>query len=138
MPLQKPPPRRATAINAAQRLREQRTLKDDDGRTKLYADIAHPINSSCREMIQQRVIEAFQEEKSRAKLPGYVPSYEDFDQEEPAAAWTAPAPPASPRPAVESTQIQAAEKPRGPHKVPAAQPHQDGHAHGNFGAGIFE
>jgi stage V sporulation protein G len=128
------------------RLREQRTLKDDDGRAKLYADIAHPINSSCREMIQQRVIEAFQEEKSRAKLPGYVPSYEDFDQEEPAAAWTPPprpAPPsavspAPPRPAVESTQIQAAEKPRGPHKVPATQPQQDGHAHGSFGAGIFE
>ena len=45
------------------RLREQRTVKDDEGRAKLYADIAHPINSACREMIQQRVIEAFQEEK---------------------------------------------------------------------------
>src|SRR5512137_2648206 len=33
------------------RLREPQTLRDDEGRTKLYADIAHPINSSCREAI---------------------------------------------------------------------------------------
>ncbi len=56
-------------------------VKDDDGRAKLYADIAHPINSVCREMIQQRVIRAFEEEKARSKLPGYVPSYDDFDGE---------------------------------------------------------
>ena len=40
--------------------------KDDDGRAKLYADIAHPINSACREMIQQRVIQAYQEELARS------------------------------------------------------------------------
>ena len=45
------------------RLREQAATKDEDGRAKLYADIAHPINSACREMIQQRVIVAFEEEK---------------------------------------------------------------------------
>ena len=61
-------------------------MKDDEGRAKLYADIAHPINSACREMIQQRVIQAFEEEKARSKLPGYVPSYEDFDDE---ATWPA-------------------------------------------------
>ena len=42
-------------------------MKDDDGRAKLYADIAHPINSACREMIQQRVIQAFEEEKARSQ-----------------------------------------------------------------------
>ena len=82
MRLQESPPRRLLQP-VRQRLREQRRLKDDDGRAKLYADIAHPINSACREMIQQRVILAFQEEKARAKLPGYVPSYDDFEQEEP-------------------------------------------------------
>jgi stage V sporulation protein G len=30
------------------RLQEDRATKDDDGRAKLYADIAHPINSRCR------------------------------------------------------------------------------------------
>ena len=52
------------------RLKEQSAAKDDDGRAKLYADIAHPINSACREMIQQRVIKAFEEEKARSKLAG--------------------------------------------------------------------
>jgi stage V sporulation protein G len=55
--------------------------KDDEGRAKLYADIAHPINSSCREMIQERVIRAFRDEVERSKLPGYVSSYDDFDEE---------------------------------------------------------
>ena len=30
------------------RLPEERAIKADDGRAKLYADIAHPINSRCR------------------------------------------------------------------------------------------
>ena len=63
------------------RLKEQHASKDDDGRAKLYADIAHPINSACREMIQQRVIQAYEEEKARSKLPGYVPTYEDLDDD---------------------------------------------------------
>lgn len=53
-------------------------LRDDSGRTKLYADIAHPINSGCREMIQQYVVQAYGEELERSKLPGYIPSYSDF------------------------------------------------------------
>jgi stage V sporulation protein G len=56
-----------------------RLIKDADGRAKLYADIAHPINSFCREMIQARVIEEFFEEIERAKLPGYMSRYDDFD-----------------------------------------------------------
>ena len=63
------------------RLREDRALKDDDGRAKLYADIAHPINSRCREMIQQRVIAAYEEELIRAQQPGYVSTYDDFGED---------------------------------------------------------
>ncbi|HJT36200.1 MAG TPA: SpoVG family protein, partial [Pirellulales bacterium] len=63
------------------RLRDDRVAKDEDGRAKLYADIAHPINPACRELIQERVIRAFREEIERSKLPGYVPSYDDFDEE---------------------------------------------------------
>jgi stage V sporulation protein G len=111
------------------RLREQATNKDEDGRAKLYADIAHPINSSCREMIQQRVIQAFDEEKTRSKLPGYVPSYEDFDGEEVAAARHG---------AIGQTQVQGPEKPRGPHKAHASQPQSNRNSRDGFGAGIFE
>lgn len=48
------------------------------GRVKLYVDVAHPINSECRQLIQQRVIEAFQEEFERSKEPGYVG--QDYDE----------------------------------------------------------
>lgn len=63
------------------RLREERAIKDDDGRAKLYADIAHPINCDCREMIQRRVLSAFVEELERSKQPGYVCSYDDYGEE---------------------------------------------------------
>jgi stage V sporulation protein G len=62
------------------RLRQD-NIREDDGRAKLYADIAHPINQACRDMIQQKVIEAYQLEQERAKLPGYVSSYDDFDED---------------------------------------------------------
>ncbi len=61
------------------RLEEGRLIKDADGRAKLYADIAHPINSRCREMIQDHVVSEYYEEVERAKQPGYVSRYDDFD-----------------------------------------------------------
>lgn len=63
------------------RLSDSRAPKDADGRAKLYADIAHPINSCCREMIQDCVISEYYEEIERAKEPGYVSRYDDFDFE---------------------------------------------------------
>ena len=128
------------------RLKEQQAIKDEEGRAKLYADIAHPINSACREMIQERVIKAFAEEKERARMPGYVSSYDDFDRPEPAvpAQVHSPSPePSAPPPAhwpqpVEPTQVQPAEQPRGPHRAPAQQPQPKESANDGFGAGIFE
>jgi stage V sporulation protein G len=61
------------------RLKNDREIKDADGRAKLYADIAHPINSTCREMIQNRVIHEFRLEQERSQQPGYVSRYDDFD-----------------------------------------------------------
>lgn len=64
------------------RLRQQDVGgRDDEGRAKLYADIAHPINQACRDLIQAKVIEAFHLEQERAKQPGYVSSYDDIDDE---------------------------------------------------------
>jgi stage V sporulation protein G len=62
-----------------QKLNEERALRDADGRAKLHADIAHPINSACREVIQGAILKAYREEKERAKLPGYVSRYDDLD-----------------------------------------------------------
>ncbi len=123
------------------RLKEDRFAKDEDGRAKLYADIAHPINSACREMIQERVIREYQKEIERAKLPGYVSRYDDFDPED------AVAPPkavqhadASSRPAATQKRIQTAERqPRPPHApIETSQPKTStGPEKGGFGAGIL-
>lgn len=50
---------------------------DLDSPQKLYADVAHPINSECREMIQGAVIEELHAELSRAGQPGYRSRYDD-------------------------------------------------------------
>jgi stage V sporulation protein G len=102
------------------RLKDDRVPKDEDGRSKLYADIAHPINSACREMIQDRVIKAFHDELERAKLPGYASSYDDFDEDMIAS-------PHGGRRQVASggaTKVEPAEAgPRGPHISPSADKH---------------
>jgi len=101
------------------RLREDRALRDPDGRVKLYADIAHPINSQCREMIQNRVIAEYRVEQDRAKQPGYVSRYDDdFDDDIDAATYAPPAEtgPASAAPSALPTPIHA--QPSQPHRPP--------------------
>ncbi len=72
-------------------LEPDRAVKDGDGRAKLYADIAHPINSRCRDMIQTRVLEAFENEKVLAKKPGYICTYDDYGEDRIAAVKRRPA-----------------------------------------------
>lgn len=121
------------------RLKEDRMARDHDGRTKLYADIAHPINSQCREMIQQRVIAEYRSEMERAKQPGYVSRYDDDYEESLQRAASGVAPP----PSLDRPQFQPAEpQPRPPH-IPAAERHDgsSGWTHrrsDGFGAGILE
>jgi stage V sporulation protein G len=126
--------RAAFCNQCGKRLEEGLAIKDEEGRAKLYADIAHPINSTCREMIQTRVIAAFLEEKDRAALPGYVPSYDDFDSEEALAE-----PPRAESSPLAQPQVQPPEQPRGPHKTPARHPQPPSRpGTDSFGAGIFE
>jgi len=125
------------------RLADARAPKDPDGRAKLYADIAHPINSGCREMIQDRVIKEFRLEVDRARLPDYRSTYDDYDHEDVVAPAGAPA---APR---EKTQVQPAEQqPRSPHRAATRQPAQQpprgaagpgasGAKRDGFGAGVF-
>ena len=44
-----------------------------NGRLKLHADIAHPINAECRQAIEREVVTAFHDEVEKSKQPGYVP-----------------------------------------------------------------
>jgi stage V sporulation protein G len=110
------------------RQREDRTIRDADGRAKLYADIAHPINSQCREMIQNRVIAEFRTELERAKQPGYVSKYDDdYDDDIDAATLIRDEPRSGGRPAApplpSGSQIQPAQPHLPPpHMLPAAAP----------------
>jgi stage V sporulation protein G len=64
------------------KLSEHSPPRDDDGRVRLYADIAHPINAACRELIQKRVVGEYTAELERAKQPGYTSRYEPMGDED--------------------------------------------------------
>lgn len=57
------------------KLDEDRAVRNGDGRAKLHADIAHPINAACRELVQTAVLQSFYEEVERSRQSGYVSSY---------------------------------------------------------------
>ena len=122
--------RAAYCNQCGQRLKDDRAIKDSEGRAKLYADIAHPINSQCREMIQARVIEEFRIEQERSKQPGYVSRYDDFDFDDGASLR-----------ATKTHAQSAVKEPRAPHH-PSSRPTTDKPTNGDppdreFGAGIL-
>lgn len=55
------------------KLDEDRAPRDPEGRIKLHADVAHPINTPCRDQVQAAVIQAYQEELKLSEQPGYRP-----------------------------------------------------------------
>ncbi len=68
--------------NCGASLGENRAKKDPQGRMKLHADIAHPINAECRRRIQEKVTAAFKEELEKSKEPGYKPVEMDEPDDE--------------------------------------------------------
>lgn len=110
---------------------QQESIRDQEGRAKLYADIAHPINSKCREMIQERVISEYRAELDQSKKPGYVSRYDDvydYESRSVGAADTA---------GDGSNRVQPAEPhPNPPHTKQRDQSKTSG-ADGGFGAGVF-
>ncbi|MCS7020904.1 MAG: SpoVG family protein [Gemmataceae bacterium] len=76
--------------NCGARLDENRALRLTEGRAKLHADIAHPIHSAAREQIHNAVIQAYYEEKEKAKQPGYVCTYDldDYDLDDTPVTYT--------------------------------------------------
>ncbi len=80
------------------KLAEDRAPRDAQGRGKLHADVAHPINAACRERVQNAVIEAYHAEIERASEPGYKPQqYDDYDDYEDIVEEAKPAAPAAAR-----------------------------------------
>jgi stage V sporulation protein G len=68
--------------NCGAALPQDRTRKDPRGRMKLHADIAHPINTKCRQRLQKAVVAMFEKELEKSKLPGYKPVDLDEDDDE--------------------------------------------------------
>ncbi|MEX2027171.1 MAG: SpoVG family protein, partial [Pirellulaceae bacterium] len=106
------------------RQRESPPIRDAEGRAKLYADIAHPINSTCREMIQKRVIAEYRTELDRSQQPGYVSRYDDaYDDDVDAADYLPDDRKAAPPPLPKGSHIEPAESEvPPPHIAPSEQP----------------
>ena len=131
-------------------LDEDRAVKDTDGRAKLYADIAHPINSSCRDTIQCRVLESFENEKVLAQQTGYFCRYDDYGEDRIAKLKDEPA--VTPAPSPESQTLSSGkriridpperEKPAAtgdvarPHHLDPDQAKADSVSEDEFGAGV--
>jgi stage V sporulation protein G len=123
------------------RLREH-AQREGEGRAKLYADIAHPINSECRELIQNRVIQEFQAELERSNEPGYVSRYDDEygegdyepgDFEPEATPQSRSAPPED-----RTVRADAPEPPPAPHAPPQRETQKEASKKTTFGEGIFD
>jgi stage V sporulation protein G len=127
------------------RLVDSRATRDAEGRVKLYADIAHPINSECRETIQDRVIAEYEDELRRFEQPGYASRYDDSYGEDDIDDYDrleeTPVGGRAPR-AVVTAHIQPAEStPPPPHSIPptSATPGTvESDDRDRFGAGIFD
>jgi stage V sporulation protein G len=114
-----------------------------DSPQKLYADVAHPINSECRELIQNAVIEGFEAELARAAQPGYRSRYDDDFGDDDVDVDDLVEPPTRSTAAPTSTSNEAGpprphflDGPSGPTRQSAGID-QDDDDDENFGAGIF-
>ena len=79
------------------KLRVQRAQMDERGRAKLHADIAHPINQPCRDMIESSVLREVEDEIARSREAGYRPRTESYLDAGP-EGWDAESPPSTSRP----------------------------------------
>lgn len=62
------------------KLEGDRAPRDDRGRARLHADLAHPVNSATRIELHRIIVQAYAEEVERSQAEGYQPpSFEDFD-----------------------------------------------------------
>ncbi|PQO39559.1 stage V sporulation protein G [Bremerella cremea] len=130
------------------KLKQPHVERGSDQRAKLYADIAHPINSECREQIQTRVIDEYHNEIEEAKRPGYRSKYDDYftdageDYEHDDDHDSNSSNKDSMRQETTSESIERSEdssKLKGPHSRSAdASIHSDASRPRKFGEGIFD
>jgi len=61
--------------NCGCNLDEDRQNSDINSCKRFYADIVHPIDPNCRDMIHKAVLNEYFNERELAKQPGYVSKY---------------------------------------------------------------
>ncbi|MCX5649605.1 MAG: SpoVG family protein [Planctomycetota bacterium] len=61
----------------------ERRVSDEEAQGKLHADVAHPINTECRNRLQQIILEAYEEERKRAGEPDAPAAEPDAPTAEP-------------------------------------------------------
>lgn len=132
------------------KLNENRAPRDEQGRIKLHADVAHPINADCRDAIQTAVVDAFHAEVEKSGQPGYEAAVVDdfagaeFEEFQDAGSESRGLPcseppargPSPPRPAAERTadRQNPAYSPTASRQPAPATARDDSDA---FAAGIF-
>jgi stage V sporulation protein G len=136
--------RAAYCNECGRKLNPDAVQRGEEGQGRLYADVAHPINSACRDLIQERVLDAFEVELKRADGPDYVSHYDDdygdeflddvdFGEEDlPDVPASAPGRGGQPKAVESRSETQAPpgrrrhtdEEPRGPHKKPESAARQ--------------
>lgn len=115
-----------------------RADQDEQGRSKLYADIAHPINSRCRDLIQNTVLHAYEEELILSQQEGYASRYDDFsdwNDDDEVGSWDASVPLSQ-----HQQRLDAPSRPAGPHAATSSRtlaPALRKDERDEFGAGIF-
>lgn len=116
-------------------LGENRGTRGPDGRTKLHADVAHPINAESRARLQEKVVEAYEREVELSKEPGYRPTKlgDDYEDDErgrrPDVSTSAPAE------AVVEPEGSAEQTQEAPEQSQGEQPEQSKSA--GFGEGLL-
>jgi len=155
---------RASYCNQCGRqLKAEPLPQNESGRIKLYADIAHPINSTCRDLIQKKVIEVYELGAQDSQQPDYVSRYDDYGDDwefdvrfeaegegESADVSQLVDPPdadektddkvdrkADENLSQQQRRTSLREQPRGPHKKPDTKTTDPHASPGGFGAGIF-
>lgn len=130
------------------KLKQPQIERGSDQRAKLYADIAHPINSECREQIQTRVIDEYINEIEEAKRPGYRSKYDDYfsdagedydhdDDDQPSAGSSASKRESSPEELSDSIErSEESSQLKGPHAPPSDK--SSSSRPQKFGEGIFD
>ncbi|MDB4440042.1 SpoVG family protein, partial [Planctomicrobium sp.] len=124
--------RAAYCNDCGESLAEDRSFKQPNGKAKLFSDIAHPINSVCRDLIQEKVLEAYEKELLLFKQANYICRYEDYGEND------------APHSEVAKTNVQRPQSIRIDKANLNKQPHKPSSLEGtgrefsdDFGAGLF-